>query len=248
MTRRAPRFRFGLQTGSAAKAGLVCAMVLTGAVAGWSATDNASASATKTASLAKASRPANAIALFNGRDLGGWTIFVRTPVPDPKTLWSVADGVLHLVGQPNGYIRTEKTFSNYHLHVEWRWPADGSTKSNSGVFVHVRGPDAIWPAGIECQLASGNAGQLIGTDVTLPGAPIINKKPRATRLATSSEKSLGEWNAYDIVCRGDTLDVLVNGVRQNHADKISVTSGAICLQMEGYPVEFRNVWLEPVTR
>lgn len=189
--------------------------------------------------------PKGATVLFNGRDLAGWTMFLKEPA-DKSTLWSATDGVLRLVGKPFGYLRTEKTFTNYHLHVEWHWPADANPKSNSGVFVHVHGADAIWPPGIECQLASGNAGQLIGTDVAMPGVPVSNNKPRAAKLAASSEKPFGEWNTYEIYCRGDTVEVTVNGVKQNHVEKISVTAGAIGLQMEGYPVEFRNVWLEPL--
>lgn len=38
----------------------------------------------------------------------------------------------------------------------------------------------------------------------------------------------------------------MNGVRQNFANKLPVTSGAIALQLEGFPIEFRNVWLEPL--
>lgn len=188
--------------------------------------------------------PAGATVLFDGRDLTGWTVFLKDPSVDPKSVWSVANGVLRLAGKPTGYVKTATSYENYHLHVEWRWPAHAAPKSNSGVFVHLHGTDVIWPASIECQLAAGNAGQLVGGDVTLPGAPIINKKPRAPKLAASSEKPFGEWNVYDIVCRGDVIDVTVNGVHQNHVEKISVTSGRIGLQMEGYPVEFRNLWLE----
>ena len=65
-------------------------------------------------------------------------------------------------------------------------------------------------------------------------------------MADSSEKPFGEWNTYEITCRGDTLEVFVNGVRQNFLEDLPVTEGAIGLQMEGHPVEFRNVWLEPL--
>ena len=216
------------------KTSLLAALLL-GAVAVARAADPAPTSAL--------SKVEGKIALLNGRDLTGWTMFLKEPA-DKATLWSFADSVLHLAGKPNGYIRTEKTFSNYHLHVEWRWPADANPKSNSGVFVHVHGADAIWPGGVECQLAAGNAGQLIGTDVVMPGVAVTNNKPRAARLAASSEKPFGEWNTYEIFCRGDAIEVSVNGVKQNHVERISVTSGAVALQMEGYPVEFRNVWLE----
>ncbi len=207
----------------------------------------ASAALASTGLLAAPSAPAvppDAVGLFTGRDLSGWQVFLKDPTVDPKTVWSVKNGVLQLAGKPNGYLKTDSNYADYHLHVEWRWPANAAPKSNSGVFVHLHGTDAIWPRSIECQLAAGNAGQLVGGDVALPGAPIINRKPRAPKLAASSEKPFGEWNVYDIVCRGDTIDVTVNGVHQNRVEKISATSGRIGLQMEGYPIEFRNIWLE----
>ncbi|HVU35843.1 MAG TPA: DUF1080 domain-containing protein [Opitutaceae bacterium] len=205
---------------------------------------NAESSAAQTSAAPRQAARVAGVPLFNGHDITGWTVVLSDHAVDPRSVWSVAGGVLRLTGAPKGYLRTEQSYSNYRLHVEWRWPADAAPRSNSGVFVHVHGPDVIWPAGIECQLASGNAGQLVATDVDLPGAPIINKKARAAKLAASSEKPHGEWNSYDIVCRGTSVDVTVNGVHQNHVDHISVEEGHIGLQMEGYPIEFRNVWLQ----
>jgi hypothetical protein len=49
-------------------------------------------------------------------------------------------------------MRTEKSYSDYKLHVEWRWPGEAT---NSGVFVHGQEPDAIWLKCIECQLMAG---------------------------------------------------------------------------------------------
>ena len=45
---------------------------------------------------------------------------------------------------------------------------------------------------------------------------------------------------------GNIIEVFVNGVKQNRVDKLPVSAGTIALQMEGYPIEFRNVWLEPM--
>jgi len=211
---------------------------------------NSSTSAAKTA----ASTPAqnSKTVLWNGRDISGWTVFYNGTV-DPNSIWSVTDGALNVVGNPKGYLRTEKTYANYHLHVEWCWPAGAPANSNSGVFVDVSGPDIVWPQGIECQLAAGNAGQLVGTNITIPGAPFISNKYRAPKLAESSEKPIGEWNTYDIYCRGDSIEVSVNGIHQNRIEKMTatnggapITSGAIGLQMEGYRVLFRNIWLEPL--
>ena len=62
----------------------------------------------------------------------------------------------------------------------------------------------------------------------------------------SSESAAGKWNAYDIVCQGGTIKLLVNGVLQNEATDATDTSGWICLQSEGSPIEFRNIYLEPL--
>jgi hypothetical protein len=48
------------------------------------------------------------------------------------------------------------------------------------------------------------------------------------------------------VCKDDWVVVLVNGVLQNVATKCSERSGRICLQSEGAPIEYRNLWLEPL--
>ncbi|MHC4062585.1 MAG: family 16 glycoside hydrolase, partial [Planctomycetota bacterium] len=36
----------------------------------------------------------------------------------------------------------------------------------------------------------------------------------------------------------------VNGVLQNEGTKATDTSGKICLQSEGSPIEFRNIYIE----
>ncbi|MES1166601.1 MAG: DUF1080 domain-containing protein [Pseudomonadota bacterium] len=183
------------------------------------------------------------VTLWNGTDLTGWTLFLGDTT-DPKSVWTATGGVLRFDSKASGYIRTEKTFSNYHLHVEWRWPKDAVANSNSGVMVHLNGPDILWPASFEAQLKNGNAGHFVGLGLDIPDAPMLNNRKRAPRLADPSEKPLGEWNTYEIYARGDTVELFVNGVRQNHATKLPVSAGAIALQMEGFPIEFRNVWLE----
>ena len=46
------------------------------------------------------------------------------------------------------------------------------------------------------------------------------------------------WIAY--------LKLTVNGVLQNEGTDATPSSGPICLQSEGSPIEFRNIYLEPV--
>jgi Domain of Unknown Function (DUF1080) len=187
--------------------------------------------------------PANAVVLWNGHDLTGWKTFFTNADVDISGIWFATNGALRLSGKPYGYLHTENTFSNYHLHVEWRWPA--VTNGNSGVLVHIGDTDAIWPVGVECQLRSGIAGELIGLGGVDFPAPMLTGRKRA-KITTSSENPIGEWNSYDIYCQGDTIKADVNGFRKNFIDKVSVSSGGIGLQLEGAPIEFRNIWLEPL--
>ena len=186
------------------------------------------------------------VTLWNGKDLAGWSLFLEDKAAAPASVWSAKDGVLRFDTKTKGYIRSVKTFSNYHLHVEWRWPKDAVVGTNSGVMVHVHGPDTIWPLSFEAQLKNQNAGQIVGMGLDIPDAPVLVNRKRAPRLAEPSEKPLGEWNTYEIFCRADTIEVWINGVKQNRVDKLPASAGAIALQMEDYPVEFRNVWLEPL--
>lgn len=172
--------------------------------------------------------------------LRNWTFQLKDPSVDPAKVFSVKNGVVHITGSPFGYMRTKRSFSDYMLHVEWRWPGEAS---NSGVFIHVQLPDTIWPRCFECQLQAGNAGDFICAN----GTDMNERKDKTTRLikkmAPSSEKPVGEWNTMQVACKGNTIEVWVNGVLQNKATGISEQSGHICLQSEGKDIEFRNVYV-----
>lgn len=191
--------------------------------------------------------PKSKTMLWNGKDFAGWKLFVPDPSHDVTKTWSIKDGILRCEGRPAGYMRTEKDYANYLIHVEWRWPGDGG---NNGVLVHMSGQDQVWPKSLECQLHSGNAGdfwEIGGIEFREHASRSERVKGRrVVKLKDSSEKPLGQWNNYDIICKDDWVVVLVNGVLQNIATKCSVTSGKICLQSEGTPIEYRNIYIEPL--
>lgn len=186
--------------------------------------------------------PPGSTVLWNGRNLTGWRIFIRDKSVDPKTIWTADAGVLRIIGKPFGCIRSEQVYTKYRLHVEWRWTSE---PGNSGVFVHINGPDILWPQSIECQLKAGNAGDLIGQAGFDFAGPVLKERKWATKIAPASEKPAGEWNACDVYCHGDSVEAVINGVHQNRVEKISANSGNVGLQLEGAPIEFRNVWLLP---
>lgn len=185
--------------------------------------------------------PTHAIELFDGKSLAGWTFVSAGTNAPAAAIWSVTNGVLLCQGKPNGYARTLTVYRDYQLHAEWRWP---SGPGNSGVFLHVNPPDQVWPLCFEAQLLAGNAGELRLNGGSRIAALTNSATISVPRQHPSSEKPAGEWNAYDIICRGNTITIRVNGVLQNEAAGLSVDHGAIGLQAEGAPVEFRHVILD----
>jgi len=187
--------------------------------------------------------PNKKIELWNGKDFNGWVRFVPESDVDVNTVWMVKDGVLHCTGVPNGYIKTTGRYANYKLTVEWRWPAE---PGNSGVLLHMREPDNVWPKCIEAQLMSENAGDFWMIGGTTIKEQIDKSERRVIKKEPSSEKAPGEWNIYEIVCKNDMIHLTVNGVVQNIGTGASVQTGKICFQSEGKPIEFREIYLEPI--
>ena len=188
----------------------------------------------------------NKISLWNGKDFSGWTFVVADDEINADEIWSVKNGVIHCTGIPKGYMRTESDFTNYILYIEWRWV---EKEGNSGVLIHTQGSDKIWPNCIECQLKSGKAGDfvLMGKgSISIEGNKYINNKGNQVipKIQKSSEKPVGEWNSYKIICDDDKITCYVNDVLQHKGNDASLTKGKICLQSEGAPIEFRNIYLE----
>jgi hypothetical protein len=191
------------------------------------------------------------IVLFNSRDFEGWTPVIDKPEFKPSDIWSVENGVLVCrgKGKSRGYLRTVRDdFENYTLQLQWRFPP-GTPGGNSGVLLHATTPNAlnVWPKSLEAQLNHLNAGDIwvIGTTCEIENADKRVVGRRHYNLTDNSERPIGEWNDYKVVCDGDEITIWVNGDLVNHVTKCSVRRGAICLQAEGADIEFRNVRLRP---
>lgn len=183
--------------------------------------------------------------LFNGKDLSNWNFVVDKNAVPADQVFSIKDGVIHITGNPFGYMYTKEKYSDYTLHVEWRWPKG---ESNSGIFLLIAEPKNPFPKGVECQLQAGNAGDFIalgGSDLLeYQGRPGEERPqfPGVKKTNASSEKPVGEWNEANIFVRDGRITVYINGVYQN-TGTCDVKEGHIGLQSEGKDVEFRNVTL-----
>jgi hypothetical protein len=208
------------------------------------------------APLATVRADGNATALFNGKDLSGWTIFIRhadksDSRSDSRGVFKVENGVIHISGEEFGCLTTEKEFDNYRLRVEFKWgdkkwPPRENAKRDSGILMHCVGPDKVWTKSIECQIQEGDCGDFHMVDGTTIE---INGKPTKSRVIkkTDAEKPNGEWNTIEVVCDGDKITNIVNGVVVNEGTHASVTRGRILLQSEGAEVFYRKVEITPLS-
>ncbi len=196
--------------------------------------------------LASAAAPAAQTLLPPG-NLAGWD-YVTSPAADIATVctWKPG-GVLAIAGKPVGYLATKTAHKNFRLHAEWRWT---DKPGNSGVLIHIVGgpKDRQWPECFQVQTKNKSAGDLLpmaGATFAEPltSAPGANPALRA-HAAPDSEKPVGEWNTCDITCRGDAIEVAINGVAQNKVTGCSLREGKIGFQLEGVAYELRNVTLE----
>jgi hypothetical protein len=194
--------------------------------------------------------------LFDGKSLTGWTYIVKPDKDgkkaDPKDTWSVVDDYIRCTGKPNGCAVTEKMYGDYVLRVKWRFPADGKG-GNSGVLLHVQ-DEKYWPTSIEAQLLSGHAGDLLLTnppDIKLDvdksrQDPKVERRFLRIETKEPVEKNFGEWNEYEITCKGGEVTLVINGVKVNEGKNCNFTKGKIALQSEGAEIHFKDIVLKSI--
>jgi Domain of Unknown Function (DUF1080) len=153
--------------------------------------------------------------LFNGRDLTGWKQM-------NNGTFFATNGVIHLEGG-QGWLRTEKEYSDFILEAEWRGLA---TNYNSGIYIRAPLDGNPWATNVwQVNLKQSAIGEV------LAGA-------RKAVLSTTT-KPVGEWVKYRVEARGKKLTLFVNGERAWEFNEFEATRGYIGLQAEGKAVEFR---------
>ena len=186
-------------------------------------------SARRAPALRRSTTPrwARPITLFNGVDLTGWE-------PIGSSEWKVVDHVLTNT-KAGANLRTRETFTDFKLHVEFRYQPNG----NSGIYLRGR---------YEVQVEDTP-----GVEPTIEGLGSIYG------FLTPSEKAAkqpGEWQSYDITLLGRIVTVVLNGRRVICEQAIpGITGGAldseeqapgpILLQGDHGPIEYRNIVLTP---
>jgi len=112
------------------------------------------------------------IELFDGTSLDGWVAHLGDRGDETSLtldeIFTVQDGTIHTYKgaanrskQYSANLRTEATFSRYHLKVEYRWlenrfrPRHASVR-DAGIMFHIHSDiGAVWPPCLEMQLGEG---------------------------------------------------------------------------------------------
>lgn len=189
--------------------------------------------------------------IFNGKNLKGWTTFLRTKGVnhDPEQVFRVKNKELHVSGKEFGYVATTKTYDNFHLSLEFRWgekkhPPREKDKRDAGICFHVEPEDKIWPRSVECQIQEGDTGDLwlIGKTTAVVDGKQTQPQDYA-RVVKRSDAELphGEWNRVEVISDGGSFKFLVNGKLVNEGSGLSVGDGRILLQSEGAEIFYRNI-------
>jgi hypothetical protein len=187
---------------------------------------NGTCTATRAPSLHRSIAPiwGKPIRIFNGTDLKGWHVSGQI------NQWVVENGILKSP-KPGSNIISDVLFTDFKLHIEFRYLKDG----NSGVYLRGR---------YEVQIADDEEGYSMKDQVSaiygfLSPSEMAAKKP-------------GEWQAYDIILTGRMVTVVLNGKTVICNREIpGITGGALnskegeagplMLQGDHGPIEFRNV-------
>jgi hypothetical protein len=185
--------------------------------------------------------PAGWTSVQPGPDLAGWT---RQPWPATAPLgpqqWSVdaATGTLVCDGKgAHEWLRLEGERRDAAFHVEWRFtPVEGADKHNSGVFARTASDLSVWH---QAQVGL-KGGFLFGATLVDGVVKRIAQDPAAARI-----RPAGEWNTYELVARGKTLSLWVNGAFTSEVT-IDVPRGHFGLEAEGWRIEFRNLKVKPL--
>lgn len=202
----------------------------------------------------QAPAPADAIVLFDGKDLAKWEHGNGSPGK-----WKVENGYMEVVPK-SGILRTKDKFGDFQMHLEFATPekveGTGQGRGNNGVNIWGRYEVQVLDSYENKTYPDGQCSALYGQ---FP--PLVN-----------ASRPPGQWQTYDIIFEAPRWDadgknikkahvtVIHNGVVVHHRQELhgptnhrsigkydrKQESGPIELYEHGNPVRFRNIWLRPL--
>jgi hypothetical protein len=168
-------------------------------------------------------------ALFNGKDLTGWTPKIRgcEAGDNFQNTFRVTDGAL-VVDYSDyqqwdnrfGHLFYARKYSHYRLRVEYRFTGEqlkggpGWALRNSGIMIHSESPQMMelnqdFPASLEVQLLGGGGkGERTTANLCTPGTHVeMNGKLETRHCFNSTSKTYhgDQWVTMEVEVRGHDL-------------------------------------------
>jgi hypothetical protein len=167
------------------------------------------------------------IVLFNGKNMDGWKALGTNQ-------WVVEGGILKSPRSGANLI-TDKTFSDFKLHIEFRCPKG----SNSGVYLRGR---------YEVQIEDSKGKE--------PQRDLMGAVYGFLIPSEMAARDAGDWQSFDITLIGRVVTIVANGKQIICNQAIpGITGGAInsregepgplLIQGDHGPIEYRNIVLTP---
>ncbi|MBI3837125.1 MAG: DUF1080 domain-containing protein [Planctomycetia bacterium] len=197
--------------------------------------------------------PPGFMALFNGKDLGGWKGLVADPPKRAKMSaeelakeqkkadesmrahWKAENGALVFDGKGQS-LCTAKDYADFELLVDWKILKDG----DSGIYLRGSPQVQIWDPAVPAAQGIGSGG-------------LYNNQKNPSKPSANADNPVGEWNSFRIRMVGDKVTVYLNDrlvvdnvTLENYweRDKLIYPSGQIELQNHGNTLYFKNIYLK----
>ena len=174
------------------------------------------------------------VSLFNGSDLDGWVI-------ENNAAFSAQDGLL-VLNKGAGWLRSEEEFGDFVFELDVRFL---EKEANSGIFIRT-GPTSKndkngWPDnGYQVQCKDTITEERAIATMIPYGAPEFEHETDRDALA-KAYRPTGQWNHYEITCKGEDLSVKLNSTLVTTATNIKNLRGHVGFQAEFGHLEFRNI-------
>ncbi len=187
--------------------------------------------------------------LFNGKDLSGWS------VKGGKMQFAVKDGAI--VGtcvqkQPNGFLCTDKTYSNFVFTAEFKWEVLG----NSGIMFRSggrpHGKDSVRVFGYQSEMDQNErrwTGGIYGE--AMGGWKYPLSKPEGHAAARAAIVDHLDWNRVTIKADGNTMKTWVNSIPCSHLVNDERSEGFFGLQVHGGrqgTIHWRNIRIRELAK
>jgi hypothetical protein len=200
--------------------------------------------------------PPGFVALFNGKDLGGWKGLVKDPPARAKMSpaelneaqakaddnmrahWRVDDGALVFDGKGQN-LCTAKDYADFELLVDWKILKDG----DSGIYLRGSPQVQIWDPTLPTAKGTGSGG-------------LYNNQRHSSTPSMYADKPVDQWNTFRIKMIGDRVSVRLNDklvvdnvVLENYWErgKPIYPSGQIELQNHGNTLYFKNIYVKELS-